>query len=427
MLIELLVILLLVLVNGLFAGAEIALVGIDRIRVRQLVEEKRAGARVVERLRSDPERLFATVQIVISVVGATAGAFGGATFARDLEPALRPIAGVHAETLAFVLVVAVVSYLSLVLGELVPKSLAVRHAERYALIVSPLVSALASVARPLVWFLTKSSNLVLGAFKDKTTFSEGRLSAGELRELVDEATEAGSLDHQVGEIASRAFEFAELTAGEVMIPRTQVVGIPSNASADEIREIVLEYAHSRLPVYTDNLDDIAGYVLYKDLVALAWEGRLIVLQDLIRPPYLVSGSMPAATLLREMRERRVQLAIVLDEHGGTSGIITLDDLIEELIGEVFGEIHAAAPAWVHKEADGSVVVRGDVPIRELNREFGLHLPEGPAFTTVGGLCMSLASGVPKPGDVLRAEDGTQLVVQQASERTVELVRVAAPT
>jgi len=423
MLSEFVVILVLVLLNGLFAGAEIALVGIDRIRLRQLVEEGRSGARVVQRLRSNPERLFATVQIVITVVGASAGAFGGATFARDLAPALVPFAGEHAEEAAFVIVVAVVSYLSLVLGELVPKSIAVRYAERYALLVAPILAALASAARPLVWFLTKSSNLVLGAFGDKTTFAESRLSAAELRELVEQATEAGALDHQVGEIASRALEFATLKASDVMIPRTQVVAIPSDASSEQIREIVLEYAHSRLPIYTETLDGIVGYVLYKDLVALAWEGRLIVLADLVRPPFFVSESMPAAALLHEMRERRLQLAIVLDEHGGTAGLVTLDDLIEELIGEVFGEIHAATPPWIQRDPDGSVVVRGDVPIRELNRELKLDLPEGPTFSTIGGLCMSLAEGVPGAGDVLRAEDGTVLTVQQASERTVEFVRI----
>jgi putative hemolysin len=423
MLFELVVVLLLVLLNGLFAGAEIALVGIDRIRVHQLAEQGRARARIVQHLRSNPERLFATVQIVITVVGATAGAFGGAMVAKDLAPALVPLAGAHAETAAFAAVVAVISYLSLVLGELVPKSLAVRYAERYALLVAPLLSALASAARPLVWLLTKSSNLVLGAFGDKTTFAESRFSAAELRRLVDQATETGALDHEVGEIASRAFEFARLKASDVMIPRTQIIGLRSTASPEEIRDIVLEYAHSRLPIYSDTLDGIVGYVLYKDLVALAWEGRLIVLADLIRPPFFVSEAMPAAALLREMRERRQQLAIVLDEHGGTAGLVTFDDLIEELIGEVFGEIHATTPPWIQRDPDGTAVVRGDVPIRELNRELKLDLPEGPSFSTVGGLCMSLAEGVPRPGEVLRAEDGTEIVVQQASERTVEFVRI----
>lgn len=422
MLFELVVILALVAVNGLFAGAEIAIVGVDRLRLRQLVDDGNRRARVVESLRQNPERFLATVQIVITVVGATAGAFGGYTLAEDVAPFLVPWLGKHADAAAVGLVVGVVSYLSLVLGELVPKSLALRHSESYALMIAPLLASLASIARPLVWILTKSSNLVLGPAGEKTTFSQGRLSPAELRELVEEATETGVLDERAGELASRALEFAQLTVAQVMIPRTRIVGIARGASLDTIRRIVLENSHSRLPVYGASLDQICGYVLYKDLLPLAWEGRLLVLEDLIRPPYYVSKALPAAELLNEMRERHQQLAIVVDEHGGTAGIVTLDDLVDELTGEVLSEIRAVRPRSMHPQTDGSVLVRGDVPLHEVNRELGLELA-GDGQTTLGGLCTFLAGGVPRVGTLLESSDGTKLRIERATQRFVELVSV----
>ncbi len=422
MLLELGMILLLVAVNGLFAGAEIAIVGVDRLRLRQLVDERRRSAQVVESLRAKPERFLATVQIVITVAGSAAGAFGGATFGAELRPILEPYVGRHAETASIVAVVVLVSYLSLVLGELVPKSLGLRYAERYALLVAPALDGLATAARPLVWLLTKSSNLVLGPLGDKTNFSEGRISPAQLVELVDEATEAGSLDQHAGEIASRAIGFAKLTVAQVMIPRTRIVGIQRGANSAELRRIVLEHGHSRLPVFNSSLDEITGYILYKDLLPLAWEGRLLVLEDLIRPPYFIPRTMSAPELLDEMRRRHQQLAIVLDEHGGTAGIVTLDDLVEELTGELLNELRDARPLSMHPQPDGSLLVRGDMPLHEVNRELELKLAGG-GQTTLGGLCLFLAGGLPQKDELLVATDGTQLRVERVSLRTVDLVRV----
>jgi putative hemolysin len=422
MLLELGMILLLVMVNGLFAGAEIAIVGLDRLRLRHLVEQGRSGARVVEALRAQPERFLATVQIAITVAGAAAAAFGGATFAEDLEPMLVPYVGHHAQLVSVVLVVGLVSYLSLIFGELVPKSLALRHSERYALLIGPVLNGLALVARPLVWFLTKSSNLVLGPVGDHTTFTESRLSPAELRELLHQATESGSLDERGGELANRALTFARLTVAQVMVPRTRVVGIRAEHTQEELRELVLESPHSRLPVYGRSLDDISGYVLHKDLLSLAWQGNLIVFADLVRPPHFVGKGMLATELLEEMRQRRQQLSIVLDDHGGTAGIVTLDDLTEELTGEVLNELQTPKPLSIHPQADGSMLVQGDVPLHEVNRDLRLELSGG-GRTTLGGLCIFLAQGLPQEGQELEASDGTRLRVERATPRSVELVRV----
>ncbi|MFO0570082.1 MAG: CNNM domain-containing protein [Polyangiaceae bacterium] len=271
MLFELAVVLVLILINGLFAGAEIAVVGVDRVRLAQLVEAGGRRARAIAALRAGPERFFATVQVVITVVGATAGALGGATFARDLARTLAPTLGSLASDVALAVAIALISFFSLIIGELVPKSLALRRPETFALLMAPLLLWVSSVARPIVWVLTRSSNLVLKAFGDATSFSETRLSPEELRTLVEEAAETGALDERVGEIATRALDFAKLTAQHVMIPRTRVVGILRDAPDEAIRRVVLEHAHSP-PVRGRSRDTVVGYVFYKDLLPLARQG-----------------------------------------------------------------------------------------------------------------------------------------------------------
>lgn len=378
-------------------------------------------------LRDRPERFLATVQVGITVVGSTAAVFGGASLSGQLSPllaradVLRP----YADPIALAIVVALVSFLSLVLGELVPKSLALRASERYALAVARPLLALSTVARPIVWLLTRSSNLVLRPFGDHTTFSEARLSVEEIEQLVDEAGKAGALDEPTAEIASRALAFRDLTAGDVMVPRSRIVALPRDASQDELKRLILEEGRSRMPVYDGSLDNLAGYVMAKDLAAMAWEHQLIVLDDLLRPVHFVPSSARAVHVLREMQRRRTQLAVVVDEHGGVAGLLTLEDLVEELVGEIIGE-REEPQALFQREPGGSALVRGDAPIREVNRALGLELPEGEGYTTVAGLCIALAGAVPERGTRLRTPDGTEIEVVDASPRLVRLARLRPP-
>lgn len=425
---EIAVILALVLANGVFAGAEIAVISLRKTRLAQLVEEGRGAARAVKRLRDRPEQFLATVQVGITIVGATAAAFGGAALAGRIAPHLSrlPLVGAHAGPVALALVVAIVSFLSLVLGELVPKSIALRAAERYALVVARPLLALSKLARPVVWLLTAASNAVLRPFGDRTTFTEARLSVEELEQLVDEAGKAGALDAPTAEIASRALAFRDLTAGEVMVPRSRIVALPRTATPEELKRRLLEEGRSRMPVYDGSLDEIVGYVVAKDLAAMAWERQLLVLHDLVRPVLFVPETAKAVHVLRELQRRRTQLAIVVDEHGGVAGLLTLEDLVEELVGEILGE-REEPEALFQAEPGGTALVRGDAPIRELNRALALDLPEGDGFTTVAGLCLALAGALPERGARVRAPDGTQIEVLEASPRVVRVVRIWPPS
>jgi putative hemolysin len=397
--------------------------------LQQLVDDGRANASSLTALRTDPERFLATVQVGITIVGTTAAAFGGSTFAAHLRPVIAALpwrwASHNAEEIALGITVVVISYFSLVLGELVPKSLALRVGEVYALLMAKPLLALSWLARPIVWFLTWTSNVFLRPFSDRTNFMEARVSKEELQQMVEEAAESGALHEHASEIASRALAFDKLSLREVMIPRNRIDALPLRASSDQVQTFMLENRRSRIPVYDGTLDNIVGYVSAKDISALAWEGQLIVLQDLLRPVKLVPETMPAIEVLRFMRRERQRIAIAVDEHGVLSGICTFEDLVEELVGDMFSERDGAEEP-MRREEDGSVVARGDVPIREINRELDIELPEPAGVTTIGGLCTNLAGGIPNRNARLAAEQGVILVVLDATPRSVRRVRIIPP-
>ncbi|NVB80843.1 MAG: HlyC/CorC family transporter [Kofleriaceae bacterium] len=422
MLTELLILFALVVANGLFAGAEIAVLTASKAKVQQRAASRDRKGLAVQSLREQPERFLATVQIGITVVGAAAAAFGGSSIASDLAPRLEPLFGASAHEVAMVIVVASVSFLSLVIGELVPKSLALRYSNGYAFLIGWPLLRLSVVMRPLVWFLTKCSNLVLRMFGDSTSFTESRVSRDEIRELVNEAAKVGSVDARSSEIASRALEFGDVVVAEVMVRRDRVIAIPHDAAPEEVQRILLEEGHSRMPVYEGDLDRVIGYVVARDVLALAWERNLIALADIIRPLVYVPLSARIGAVLREMQARQTQIAVVVDEHGGSAGLVTIEDLMEELVGDITGE-YDTFESSVRFDGDGSALVPGWLPTRKVNRTLNTALPIGRESMTIAGLCIALALAVPSVGAKLTTPDGTLLEVVDASPRRVRMVRV----
>jgi putative hemolysin len=429
MLTELLIIVGLILVNGVFAGAEIAVVAVRASRVRELVERGSGAARALGELRSDPERFLSTIQVVITVVGAAAAAFGGSAFAEDLAPWVAEVAWLapYSEELALGLVVTLISVLSLLFGELVPKSLALRASEPYALLIARPLLLLSRLFALPVRLLTGAANLVLRVFGDRTTFMESRISLEELRSIVGEAQQHGSVQPHAGAIASRALEFAELTVVDVMVHRSFVQAVPKQADAREVEERVLHGVHQRFPVYEGTLDNVLGYVSWRDILPLVRRGEPVVLEKLVRPTIFVPQTQPAPALLEEMRRRRLHLAIVVDEHGGTAGIVTLEDLLEELVGEIASEHSKSEHDGFARDASGAALVPASHAIRDVNRELGLALDEPDDVTTLGGLAVRLARDhIPRVGERFTAQDGAVLQIVDASPRRVRIVKVSPP-
>ena len=420
---EIAIILALVVANGFFSGAEIAVLAMRNTRLQQLLEDGSTRARAIAVLREQPERFLATVQIGITVIGATAAAFGGSSLAVKLVPAFSRVPFIgpeRAEQYAFGFVVGVVSFLSLVVGELVPKSLALKFGERYALLVAPALRLISWIARPLVWALTFVSNLLLKPFGDHTTFTEARLSADELRQLVHEATKTGALSAHAGEIAARAIEFEKLSAADVMVPRNEIVAVPRNASRDELRTILLERRHSRMPVYEKDLDHIAGYVAADELLADSLHGEPSI-EKHIRPVMMVPEVKKATAVLNRLQRERQRLAMVVDEFGGVSGLVTVEDLVEELVGEILSETEKPE-AVLKREPDGTCLVLGSTPVRVVSRALSLELPEGD-WTTIAGLVIGKAGRIPQKGERVALEEGVVLEVMDATPRLVRLLRI----
>jgi putative hemolysin len=423
MLMELLAILALILLNGVLAGAEIATISIRKTRLIELVDSGKRAAVAVTKLRAHPEAFLATVQIGITVVSATAAAFGGASVAEDLVPMVAriPALAPHAENLALALVVVAVSFLSLVLGELVPKSLALRAAEPYALVMGRPLLALAWIARPAVMFLTACSNVVLRLFGDHTTFIEARLSRDEILQIVEEASTVGSVDPQSGAIASRALEFSNLDAYMVMVPRHEVVSLALQADWREVARVAHESGHSRVPIHDGGTENVIGLVNLREALAQAVLHPELTLESVLRPVPFVPDSITAPALLSRMQREQAQLVMVIDERGTIIGLATIEDLIEELVGEILSESDTPASQPV-READGSWVLSASLPIHEINRLLPIELPEGP-FATLAGLCLHLAGSIPKVGTVLHTETGVTLEILEATSHRVRRVRV----
>jgi putative hemolysin len=420
---EFLIIFLCLVGNGLFAGAEIAVLTVRKTLLRELVRRRDRRAIAVEKLRDKPERFLATVQICITLFGTAAAAVGGAQFAKTLAPMLESIGfGEYSDSAALAIVIIMIVALELIVGELVPKSLALRYSSRYSFLVARPLVVLSQLMRPLVWILTAGSNLVLRLFGDKTTFVETRLSRDELQQLVEEAARTGSVDPRASEIASRALGFDEVTVAEIMVPRTRVVALRRNAPFDELQRVLLEEGHSRMPVFEGSLDNVIGYVVARDVLALTWEQGLVVMQDIVRPSYKINESMRAVDCLREMQRTRIQMAIVTDDVGGLAGLVTIEDLVEELVGDIFSE-DDVPESFLTRDPDGTAIVLGWAPVRKVNRELGIDLPVGKDRTTIAGLCMSLAQAIPQAGERLTTDDGTVLEILEASPRRVRRIRI----
>jgi putative hemolysin len=406
--------------NGLFAGAEIAILSVRTTRLREFIRRRDKRALAVKKLRDQPERFLATVQVCITTFGTAASVYGGATLEPYLEEQLKQVGLGHLTSL--ILVVIMIVFFELIIGELVPKSLALRASDRYSFFTARPLLWIAQALRPVVWSLTAASNLVLRFFGDKTTFTETRLSKDELQQLVEEAAKTGSLDPRASEIASRALGFGEVTVAEVMVPRNRVVALRRGAPPEEVQRVILEEGHSRMPVYDTSIDNIVGYVVARDVLALAWEKGLVVLEDILRPPHKVPESTRALDLLRELQRRRTQMAVVVDENGGLSGLVTAEDLIEELVGDIMSEDDVVEQYFVREPA-GTILVQGWAAVRKVNRDLHLDLPVGKDRTTIAGLCMSLAQAIPQAGEKLTTDNGTVLEIIEASPRRVRRVRI----
>ncbi len=413
-----LVILLFVLIGGYFSASEIALVSLREGQVRRLAEDGKRG-RAVARLLEDPSRFLSAVQIGVTFAGFFAASYGGATLAVGLR---RVLAGWGlseglAGTTALVGVTLVVSYVSLVLGELVPKRLALQRPEAIALVVAPMLDWIAKVSRPVIWLLSVSTNAVVRLLGVDPRAKADEVSEEELRDLVGSHEE---LTPEERRVLTDVFTATDRVLREVMVPRTEVDFLSGSVGVEEAAAYVANRPHSRYPVTGDSPDDVLGVVHVRDLLTAAHRrdhGQTV--GELAREAPALPGSLPLVQALSQMR-RRGHLAIIVDEYGGTDGIVTLEDLIEELVGDIEDEYDPRRRP-IGRLADGSVELGGLLHRDDIKELTGIELPEG-HFTTLAGFVISQLGRAPEAGDSVETL-GHRFTVTEMDGRRVARIRI----
>jgi len=406
----LLAIMTLVLANGFFVAAEFALVTVRKTRIDQLIAEGSATARVVRRALADPDSYIAATQLGITMTSLGLGWIGEPALAVIIEPAFAAfgdrIAAATAHSIAFTIAFAVITALHIVLGELAPKTVALQHPERTSLIVARPTELFMRVLWPFITLLNGMGRTVVGAFGLRGPSGHSLVhSQEELKMLVTASQEAGVIEEDEEQMLHRVFGFADLTAGQVMVPRTEMVAVSDDAAMDALLQAVSRGAHDRYPVYRKDFDNIVGVLHLADLVPVLAHGGPVDVAALAREAYTVPETMPADTLLGEMRARSTPLAIVIDEYGGTAGLVTFAGLMERIVGSL-GQDGSAGRITVL--ADGSALVDGLALVTDVNEQFGLHIDED-VYNTLGGYVLGRLGRRARLGDRVEVERRTMRV------------------
>ena len=413
---QVLLVLMLVFGATFFVAAEIALVSLRESQVKSLATQGRRGA-AVAKLAADPNRFLASVQVGITVFGLLSSAVGAVSLSESLARVLRDAGAPRglARGLAVVLVTIAISYVTLVIGELAPKRLALQRAEKVALLTAPILDRLATASRPVIWLLSKSANAIVRLFGgDPDAGGEG-ISEQELRGLV---ASHESLDSDERRIIDEVFAAGEMQVREVMVPRTEVAFLDANMTIGKAIREAQEKPHSRYPVIRGSADDVVGFLHVRDLIGAP---RTKKVGDLAREVKMLPATKPVLAALSEMRREGHHLAIVVDEYGGTAGIVTLEDLIEEVIGDIRDE-YDTADGDPRTLRDGDIEVDGLLNIEDFAEQTGVTLPEGP-YETVAGFLVARLGHVPRAGEAVETEEA-RLKVTAMDGRRVARVRVS---
>jgi putative hemolysin len=402
-------VLVLLVVNAAFAGSEVALISLREGQLRRLEAEGGRG-RLVARLARDPNQFLSTVQIGITLAGFLASAVAAVSLA---EPLVEPLGflGAWAKPAAIVVVTVVLTFLSLAVGELAPKRIALQRPERWARLAARPLAATSTVTRPLVWLLSRSTDLLVRLAGGDPDAQREAISEEEVRDMI--ATQA-SFPPEQRTILAGALEMTERNLRDVLVPRRAVVALPADLDVEEAVGRLVASTHARAPVYRGDLDDVAGVAHLVDLVGASGE-----ITDHCRPALALPESIGILEALRRMQRERQQLAIVLNEYGGTEGIITVEDLLEELVGEIYDEFDPDVTAVEH-EPGGAMVLPGSFPAHDLP-DLGVELPEGP-YATVAGLVLDQLGHLPEAGEQVQV-GGWSLEVLEVDHNAIQRLRL----
>ncbi len=419
----------LVALNGFFVAVEFAVVAVRRTRLERLVGSGNVAARAALALTDNPDRVIAASQLGITIASLALGWIGEATVAAIIEPPLEALLGgwskAAAHTIGLVLAFSLVTLVHIVLGEQVPKTIAIRYADATALTISQPMTWFIRVFRPLIFILDRATALVLRLLRmEPIGGHQSVFTLEELKLIVRESQVGGAIEAQQEEMLQKVFQFRDRQVNEAMIPRPEVVGIEADATVQDLIQLFAGASHARFPVYQDDLDNIVGVLSIKDVLrALAEtpDQLQVPIRDLARPALFIPEMAAVGDLFTRMRAMRTQMAVVIDEYGGTAGIVTLEELVEEIVGQLSDELVPAEDGVVHLDAE-TVVINAQLRIDEVNERLGIALPEEEQYETVAGMVLYRLQRVPQEGDLLPCQ-GMDVVVKEMRGPKIEKVEI----
>lgn len=435
-LLPILVLVILILVNAFFAAAEFAVISLSETKLRRQAEEGDKKAAKLLVLMQAPDNFLSAIQIAITLAGFLSSAFAADSFADPLVHYITVTRGFSAipaatlNTIIVVIITIILSYFSLVLGELVPKRIAMKKTEAVARAAVGPVMAVASVFRPVIWFLSKSTNAVLRLLHIDPKADEEEVSEDEIRMMVDLGEERGAIESAEAELIENIFEFNNTTAEDVMVHRTDMVMIWVDDAQEDILRIIRESGLSRFPVYEEDADDIIGILSTRDYLLNVPVDHPKTVRELLRPAYFVPESVRTDVLFRDMQSKKVHMAIVVDEYGGTSGLVTMEDLLEEIVGNIYDEFDPQEEKDIEKQGENLWRISGSCELELVAEALDMEFPEDEESDTLGGLIFSQLSVIPEDGSQWEVDTcGLHIRVMEFIDRRVEwaLVSKLVPT
>ena len=421
---EALLIFALIVLNGFFSSAEIAIISSKRSVIDTLAKEGSKSARIVTEMKDAPESFLATVQVGITVVTTLASVIGGVTAVEFIRPVISsiPIGPIQqiSNLLAVGIVVVIISYASLVIGELVPKSLALRFSEKIACYSARPLKLLGSVSASLIMILTASTRAVLRLFGIKGDQKQSFISEEEIKYYIKEGRATGVFEETEAALLHGIFEFADTTVKEVMVPKADFNAIDLHTPPEEVTRYISETGFSRYPVYKDNPENIVGILFNKDIFRVLATEKPVEINEILRTPYFIPSSIMISKLLREMQRRKIHMAIVVDEHGTVDGLVTIEDILEEIVGEIEDEYDIGRDDAVEKLRDGTMIIDASTSIRDLV-DHGITIEEEPEeYHTMAGFLLSKLQRIPRGGEFVEHNGNRFTIVDVEANRIVKV-------
>jgi putative hemolysin len=422
---ELLLIFVLILINAFFAASEMAIVSINKNRINLLASEGDEKAVLINRLLGEPSRFLATIQVGVTLTGFLASAFAATSISKYVTNLLESMNIYGSESISVIAVTVLMAYLTLVLGELFPKRVALNNSEKIAMMVVKPVLFFSSATKPFVKFLTFSSNILLRIFGITSEDLEEKVSEEEIRMLINVGEETGVINETEKDMIEGIFQFDDTLAKEIMTPRTNVFAIDIETPIDEILDQVLSEQYSRIPVYEEEIDNIIGVLYMKDLFVSLRRSRnaeMEGIRDMLRPAYFIPETKNIDTLFKELQSTKNHMAMLIDEYGGFAGIVTIEDLIEEIMGNIFDEYDESAEE-IKKIDQNTYLVDGLVSINDINEALNIDLPSD-NYDTIGGFVVNLMGSIPNEEEqpVLEFE-GMKFKVEKVNEKRIEKLKI----